>query len=125
MPDETFEMFVQRERSRLHGEREAVFSQQQELEKKLAGINRELAAIDAYETAKSGKGAAAARPATGRGSAPRARRGSKREQLLQLIKQTGSGLARKDILSPMVASWSGNVVLLLIGLLLCWRVFRR
>src|SRR5207247_11131314 len=55
MADETFEMFVQRERARLHGEREAIFTQQHELEGKLAEINKELSAIDAYEAAKSGK----------------------------------------------------------------------
>lgn len=35
MTDETFEMFLQRERVRLHGKRETLFSQQQELENKL------------------------------------------------------------------------------------------
>src|SRR5947209_10249872 len=84
MADETFEMFVQRERARLHGECEAIFTQQQELENKLAGLNRELAAIDAYETAKSGKSVST----RGSGTRPgrRSRRGSKREQLLQIIK---------------------------------------
>jgi hypothetical protein len=52
-------MFVQRQRARLHGEQEAIFSQQQELEGRLAVINRELRAIDAYEAAKSGKTVAA------------------------------------------------------------------
>ena len=101
MPEETFESFVKRERSRLQGEREAVFTQQQELEKKLVEVNRELAAIDAYERAKSGKAAVGARPAMGGRAAPRARRGSKREQLLQLIRGSGGGLARKDILAQM------------------------
>lgn len=32
MADETFATFIERERTRLHGEREAVFTQQQELE---------------------------------------------------------------------------------------------
>src|SRR5580700_4754696 len=101
MPDETFESFMQRERSRLHGEREAVFAQQQELEKKIETINRELAAIEAYEAAKSGKAGPGGRPGMGGRAAPRARRGSKREQLLQLIRGSGDGLARKDILAQM------------------------
>jgi hypothetical protein len=101
MTDETFESFMQRERSRLHGEREAVFGQQQELEKKLVEINRELAAIDAYEAAKSGKASTGARAAMGGRGASRARRGSKREQLLQLIRGSAGGLARKDILVQM------------------------
>jgi len=34
-------------------------------------------------------------------------------------------LTKRGTLAPELAAWSGNVVLLLIGLLLCWRVFRR
>jgi hypothetical protein len=45
MADETFERFVQRERARLHGEREAIFIQQQELENKLADITEVLSII--------------------------------------------------------------------------------
>ena len=77
MADENFEMFVQRERARLHGERDAIFTQQQELDNKLAEVNRELAAIDAYEAARSGK-AIAGRQAAGRRGPRRARRGSRR-----------------------------------------------
>jgi hypothetical protein len=99
MADETFEMFVQRERARLHGEREAIFTQQQELETKLETINRELSAIDAYEAAKSGK-AVSARLSPARRAQPRARRGSKRQQLLQVIKD-GNGLTRGEILEKM------------------------
>jgi hypothetical protein len=100
MAEETFEGFVARERARLNSEREAIFTAQQELETKLAEINRELAAIDAYEAAKSGKLAARPRQRTA-GTRPRARRGSKREQLLELIRQHPDGLARKDILERM------------------------
>ena len=96
MADETFATFMQRERDRLHAEREAVFSQQHELEAKLADINRELSAIDAYEAAKTGKAARATttrRVSTGR-------KGSKREQLLEVIR-AGGGLARREILEKM------------------------
>lgn len=55
MSDQTFATFVQRERDRLTAEREAIFNQQQELERKLAEINKEFAAVDAYEAAKTGK----------------------------------------------------------------------
>jgi hypothetical protein len=101
MAEETFEGFVARERERLNRERDAVFSEQQELEQKLAVINRELSAIDAYEAAKSGK-APASLPRT---RAPRAgsgaRRGSRRGELINLIRQHPEGLARKDILERM------------------------
>jgi hypothetical protein len=100
MADETFETFVQRERARLHSEREAIFTQQQELENKLAEINRELSAIDAYEAAKSGK-APARQAATRRtGTRKAARGGSKRDELLTLIKQA-AGLTRSEILEKM------------------------
>jgi len=101
MAEETFETFVQRERARLHGEREAILSQQQELENKLAGINRELAAIDAYEAAKLGKPIPASRTSKGRGARPQARRGSRREALLKLISGNRSGLTRGQILERM------------------------
>ena len=54
---ETFQNFIARDRERLHAEREAIFNQQHELEGKLAAINSEMRAIDAYEAAKSGKAA--------------------------------------------------------------------
>ena len=99
MADHRFADVMRDERQRLNQERDAVFSQQRELENKLAAINRELDAIDAYEAAKTGKQAAPARQA--RGGRTRARRGSKREQLLELIRQNPDGLARKDILERM------------------------
>jgi hypothetical protein len=102
MADETFEMFVQRERARLHGEREAIFTQQHELEGKLAEINKELSAIDAYEAAKSGKAPArqAATRRTGTRRTSGVRSGSKRDELLNIIKQ-GGGLTRGEILEKM------------------------
>jgi hypothetical protein len=95
---DTFQDFITRERDRLHAEREAVFTQQHELEGRLAGINNELRAIDAYEAAKAGK--AAPTRQTGTRRAPRARSGTKREQLLQVIKD-GHGLTRGEILEKM------------------------
>jgi len=96
---DTFQDFITRDRDRLHAEREAVFTQQHELEGRLAAINGELRAIDAYEAAKSGKAAPVARQ-TGTRRAPRARSGSKREQLLQMIKDA-QGLTRGEILEKM------------------------
>ncbi len=98
MADETFEMFVQRERARSHGEREAIFTEQRELETKLADINRQLMAIDAYEAARTGKAVPARQGA--RRSPQQARRGSRREELLKIIKE-GGGLTRGEILERM------------------------
>jgi hypothetical protein len=91
-----FSEFISRERERLRAEREQVFSQQEELERWLDALNREFAAIEAYETAKTGK---AVRQASS-GRQPRARRGSRREALLELIRQS-DGLSRGEILERM------------------------
>src|SRR2546421_4224760 len=94
---------IQHDRDRLHREREEIFNQQKELENKLAAIDRELAAIDAYERAKTGKGPAPARQGRGTrgGSRSVGRRGSRREALLQVIRENRSGLTRGEILERM------------------------
>ena len=94
--DSNFAEYIARERERLHAEREQIFTQQEELQRQLDAINREFAAIEAYETAKTGK---AARPEPARRQR-QARRGSRREGLLELIRQ-GDGLSRGDILERM------------------------
>jgi hypothetical protein len=101
MADMRFADVMQQERERLHKEREAIFNQQHELEGKLADINRELSAIDAYEAAKTGKAVPAARQTRVPRARPQARRGSKREAVLQLIKGNPNGLARGEILERM------------------------
>jgi hypothetical protein len=98
MSEQTFEMFVASERERLNKQREAIFTQQHELQTKLDAINNEMRAIDAYETAKSGKAAPARQAGTRR--AP-SRRGSKRDGILQAIKESMSGLTRGEILEKM------------------------
>ena len=101
MAEQTFADFITRDRERLHAEREQIFSQQHELQNKLDEINREFAAIEAYEAAKAGKVPATARqPRRPRGR-PQARRGSKREALMQVIKDNASGLTRGEILERM------------------------
>src|SRR3954453_3409696 len=91
-----FPEYIARERDRLRTEREQIFSQQEELTRKLDAVNREYAAIEAYETAKTGKAARQA-PA---GRQSRAHRGSRREALLELIRQN-DGLSRSEILERM------------------------
>jgi hypothetical protein len=91
-----FAEFISRERDRLRAEREQVFNRQEELQRKLDAVNREFAAIEAYETAKTGKNARQA-PASRQ---PRARRGSRRQALLELIRQS-DGLSRGEILERM------------------------
>jgi hypothetical protein len=95
--DGNFAEYIARERERLHAEREQIFTQQEELQRQLDAINREFAAIEAYEGAKTGKAARRQAPA---GRQSRARRGSRREGLLELIQQ-GNGLSRGEILERM------------------------
>ena len=98
MGGEHFSDFMTRERDRLRAQREEIFDQQQELQRKLDEINREFAAIEAYETAKTGKAARGGGVSSGRQQ--RVRRGSRREELLNLIRQ-GNGLSRGEILERM------------------------
>src|SRR4051794_33745398 len=95
--DGNFAEYIARERDRLRAEREQIFSQQEELQRQLDAINREFAAIEAYDTAKTGK---AARQQAPDARQSRARRGSRREGLLELIRQ-GNGLSRGEILERM------------------------
>lgn len=99
---EHFPDFVARERERLHAEREQIVSQQEELQRRLDGINREFAAIEAYEATKTGKAPRGGSSAIGSsgGRRQRARRGSRREELLNLIRQE-NGLSRGEILERL------------------------
>ena len=97
---EHFSGFMARERERLRAEREHIFNQQEQLQRKLDEINREFAAIEAYESAKTGKAARSGGAATGGGRQQRVRRGSRREELLNLIRE-GNGLSRGEILERM------------------------
>jgi hypothetical protein len=100
MSDDTFSAFITRDRERLRAEREAIFTQQHELEGKLASINNEMRAIDAYEAAKSGK-SASVRSTRTTGAPQRGRRGSKREAILAVIGENPDGLTRGEILEKM------------------------
>src|SRR3954452_2864466 len=95
--DGNFAEYIARERDRLHAEREQIFTQQEELTWRLEALNREFAAIEAYETAKTGKAARQQAPAARQSHT---RRGSRREGLLELIRQS-DGLSRGEILDRM------------------------
>ena len=85
--------FITKQREALLQQREGIFNQQADLQRQLDEVNGMLRKFDAFE----GK-AAPARQAGARGT--RARRGSKREQLLQVIRE-GNGLTRGAILEKM------------------------
>ena len=99
MVEQTFGTFIASERERLNKEREAIFNQQHELDGALVAINNELRAIDAYEAVKTGKSPApATRQTRGLRAGSRAPRGSKREHLMQVIRDNPYGLTRGEIL---------------------------
>jgi hypothetical protein len=94
--DDSFSDYVARERERLNREREEIAGQRRELDNRFAEIDREFQALDTYQAAKTGKPSGGRRTQT----QPRARRGSRREELLNLIRE-GNGLSRGDILERM------------------------
>src|ERR1700755_835843 len=96
--EESFARFIQRERDRLYSQREVAYNQQQESKRELITIDRELAAIAAYERAKSDKSATEREAHQIHYS--QASRGSRREELLRIIGERG-GLRRRDILERM------------------------
>lgn len=101
--EQTFEAFVEKERTRLGKRREELLAKQTELQQQLDNIDRELAAITAYADVKAGKVPASS-------SAPRkprapstGRKGSKREAVLEIIRANPSGIAPKTIIEQLGA----------------------
>jgi hypothetical protein len=94
---ETLADFLARDRERLTKEREAIFSQQHELEQKLGEINNEMRAIDAYEAAKNGKQAAPRQQPKSPGS----RRTGIRDDVLKVVSDNPDGLTRDGVLLKM------------------------
>jgi hypothetical protein len=96
--DDSFSDYIARERDRLSREREEILEQQRELNNRLVEIAREFQAIEAYQAAKTGKPSSGRRMQTQRQR--RAPRGSRREELLNLIRE-GNGLSRGEILERL------------------------
>jgi hypothetical protein len=95
MSEGTFAELVTRARERINGECENIRAQQRELQAKLASIEREFAAIQAYEDAKSRK---ISRVGSSAGQQTRARRGSKREEILAVLEDNPHRFTRGEIL---------------------------
>jgi hypothetical protein len=87
--------FITRQREALLQQREAIFNQQQELQRQLDEVNEMLGKFDVFE-GKSGPGRQQSRTRRASGT----RRGSKREELLKVIRE-GNGLTRGQILEKM------------------------
>ena len=90
---QTLQESIKNERVRLEEERKAIGVQQRELEKRLADIDLERAAIAAYEITLSGKFAKPQKPAARHASSKRpasggARRGSKTRRSSASLRRT-------------------------------------
>jgi hypothetical protein len=103
---ESFQELIKNESIRLMADRKAIVVQQRDLENKLAEVDRELAAILAYELIKSGKTVNA--PITPKPppirkprAATKGRRVSKRDGILESLKGATEGLSRGEILVRM------------------------
>jgi hypothetical protein len=86
--------FITRQRETLLKEREVIFAEQQTLQDRLTAVNDAIAKFDVFE----GKPAAAR---ASRGRAAPSRRGSKRDGILQVLKDNPTGLSRGELLEKM------------------------
>jgi hypothetical protein len=92
-----FQTMIEKERDRLTKQREDALARRTKIDEELESIDRELAAIAAYEAAKSGK--TAKRKAGGR-----AARGTVKTSVLGIIQKMPQGIARGDIVATMGTS---------------------
>ena len=86
--------FITRQREALLAQRETIFTLQADLQRQLDEVNGMLAKFDVFEDKRSASTQARGRRATG------TRRGSKRDELLRVIRE-GGGLTRGEILEKM------------------------
>lgn len=102
---DTFGAFIKQERARLQKARDKALQKKAEIDRELEELESEITAITAYEQAKGGKPAraekAAAKRAGKRTGGQRARRGEKRQAVLDVVKQHPDGLTRGEILKLM------------------------
>jgi hypothetical protein len=89
--------FITRQREALLAQREAIFTRQQALQGELDSVNSMLAKFDIFE----GKSRPATSSRATKGAGARGpRKGSKREELLSVIR-AGNGMTRGEILERM------------------------
>lgn len=88
-----FATYIQGERDSLTARRRELLHDRNEIDRVLGDIDRSFAAIDAYEAAKTGKATVRAGS-----TAPRARRGSRREAILHTLGDAPQGMTRGELL---------------------------
>ena len=108
----TFETFVATERERLIKAREDASAKLKAAEDELAAIEREFAAIAAYEQVKAGKpiqaaSSARASRASSDAGTTRGRRGERRTEILSHIKESAEGFTRGELIDALNATDKG------------------
>jgi hypothetical protein len=89
-----FQELINKERDRLTKQREDALARRAKIDDELKSIDRELAAIAAYEAARSAKTAK-------RKPGARAARGTVQTSVLEIIQKVPQGIARGDIVATM------------------------
>ncbi len=92
----SFATYIAREREEIQKAREGLLAKHREIEEQLQSLDRRWEAAEAYEAALRGKPASKARGARTPG-APRGKRGERRVELLDLIRQHPDGLTADQI----------------------------
>jgi len=90
MAEQTFEAFIESERTRLKEKKKGIGVKIRDLEKEMAAVDNEMAAINAYEAAKKGKPAGT-----------RTRHGGRRGEVLSVIKKHPDGIGRAEVLEAL------------------------
>jgi hypothetical protein len=96
---DTLAEFVEQERARIHQERESLVADQSIIEARLAQLNRDMQACDAYAAAKTGKVSAAKRVRTAKTNG--ARPGSRRAAIVEAVGANPQGLGRGELLQML------------------------
>ena len=100
----TFETFVQEERERLAKDREEAHAERRAAQDKLDAVDRELAAIDAYEQVKAGKALHATERKPRKPPAPALpERGAASRKSLDLLNAHPDGLLSKQVIEKLGA----------------------
>jgi hypothetical protein len=100
----TFETIIAEERGRLSKAREDAYAERQAAQDKLDSIERELAAINAYEQVKAGKALHATERKPRAASGTRApREGSRKQEVLDLVNAHPDGLLSKQVIEKLGA----------------------
>lgn len=99
---ETIAEFMNDQRETLRRMRDGLVGEQNGIAAEIATVDRELAAIDAYEQAKAGKPQQRQRTAPARGNGERqARRGSKRQAIIDMLEMATAPLSRGQLLEAL------------------------